>query len=127
MGATTSSTSTGHISSYQQSRRPSGSESELRFPPVAPAGTAEDRNQLIARRRAAQRAWRTAGECVERASQLLVEAMRTTHLATAVSAARARLEHARLGEQQARSSYYRVAQETGALLSRLQHVAARRT
>ena len=127
MGATTSSTPPGHISSYRQSRRPGGSELELSFSPVAPAGTAEDRNQLIARRRAAQRAWRTAGERVERASQHLVEALRTTHLATAVSAARASLEHARLGEQRARSSYYRVAQETGALLSRLQHVAAKRT
>lgn len=77
------------------------------------------RDQLLARRRAAQRAWRSACEGAERASQYL-HAAPSTPQSPAATTARERLEHAQHGERQARTFYYRVAKETGALLSRLE-------
>lgn len=77
------------------------------------------RDQLLARRRAAQRAWRSACERVERATQYLHEAQRAPH-SPAATTTRERLEHARHRERQARTVYYRVAKESGALLSTLE-------
>lgn len=83
----------------------------------------ESRDQLVARRRAAQRAWRSACERAQRATQHLHEAL-AVPLSPAAITARAGLEHAQRGERQARTSYYRVAEETGALLSSLERSAA---
>ena len=85
---------------------------------------AENRDQLVARRRAAQRAWRSACERAQRASQHLHKAL-AAPLSPAAVTARERLEHALRGERQARTSYYRVAEETGALLSSLERTGAR--
>jgi hypothetical protein len=85
--------------------------------------SAESREQVIARRRAAQHRWRAAREGVERAALRLHEASRPPGFPSA--AARQRLEHAEHGERQARRSYYHVAKETGALLSRLAHGVGR--
>jgi len=95
------------------------------YPSAQPRQTGEDREPVIARRRAAQREWRAARQGVERASQSLVDAVGAP-VAHAVSSARDRLERAQLREREARSTYYRVAEETGALLGRIQHLAARR-
>jgi hypothetical protein len=103
----------------------SDSPSSPSSPSAQPRQTGEDREQVIARRRAAQREWRAARQCVERASQSLVDAVGAP-VALAVSSARDRLERAQLREREARSTYYRVAEETGALLGRIQHLAARR-
>ena len=84
---------------------------------------AESRDQLIARRRAAQHAWRAAREGVERAALRLRETPYPVGSQSAV--ARSGLEHAERGERQARRSYYHVAEETGALLSRLAHGVGR--
>ncbi|MBR7837198.1 hypothetical protein KDL01_28230 [Actinospica durhamensis] len=84
--------------------------------PLAAARLDESREQLIVRRRTAQRAWRTAREHADRAA---------THLPglqaglTELKAARGRLEHARSEERTARARYGRVAEETGTLLDKL--------
>jgi ferric-dicitrate binding protein FerR (iron transport regulator) len=83
----------------------------------------ESRDQLVARRRAAQRAWRSASERAERAAQYLREAL-TAPNRLAATVARQRLEHAQRAERQARASYYLVAEETGALLSGLERTGA---
>ncbi|HEV2342723.1 MAG TPA: hypothetical protein VGS97_01410 [Actinocrinis sp.] len=44
----------------------------------------------------------------------------TTPVSAAAAKAWERLEHAQRGERRARSSYYRVAEEIGVLLSRLE-------
>ena len=98
-----------------QPRAASGSAPVL----TASARLAESRDQLLARRRAAQRAWRSACEGAERASQYLHAALSAPHSPGAATA-RQRLEHAQHGERLARTFYYRVAQETGTLLSRLE-------
>ncbi|HZP49596.1 hypothetical protein [Actinocrinis sp.] len=85
----------------------------------------ENRAQLVARRRAAQHAWRAARERMERAAQYLREALSAPH-SSAATTARQRMEHAQRGERQARTSYYRVAEETGALLSGLERTNAER-
>lgn len=102
-------------------RRPG--ESEPILPSASAAQTVENQAQLVARRRAAQHAWRCACERVERATQYLRDALNATH-SPAATTARQRLEHAQSGERQARTSYYRVAKETGALLSRLERTHA---
>jgi hypothetical protein len=84
---------------------------------TAPTQGAESRDQLIARRRAAQHAWRAAREGMERAALHLNEASDPPFFAPNV--ARQRLELAQRGERRARLSYHRVAVETGVLLSRL--------
>lgn len=82
----------------------------------ATAGIQESREQIIERRRAAQLDWRRARQHVERAVRALP---------TAAAADRRRcLEQAQSEERSARSLYYRVARETGALLSRLHRGAA---
>jgi len=98
-----------------QRRTASGSASAL----VPGSRPAESRDQLLERRRAAQRAWRSACERAERASQFFHAAPSTPH-SPVPTTARERLEHAQHGERQARTFYYRVAEETGALLSRLE-------
>jgi hypothetical protein len=102
-------------------RRPG--ESGPVFPPAPAARTAENRAQLVARRRAAQHAWRSACERAERAAQYLREALSSPH-SPAATTARQSMEHAQRGERQARTSYYRVAEETGALLSGLERTDA---
>jgi hypothetical protein len=87
------------------------------------ARSVESRDQLIARRRAAQQTWRAAREGAEEAALGLHEASRPSGAPLAV--ARLRLEHAEHGERQARRSYQQVAEETGALLSRLAHSLGR--
>ena len=104
--------------------RPQRAASKAAFPLTPNTWSAESRDQLVARRRAAQRAWRSACEHAERASQYLGHALTAPH-SSAASTARERLEHAQRGERQARTSYYRVAQETGALLSSLDRTGAR--
>jgi len=84
---------------------------------------AESRDQLIARRRAAQHAWRAAREGAERAAVRLHEA--SYPACSPAAEARLCLEHAERGERRARRSYYDVAKETGALLSRLAHGVGR--
>jgi hypothetical protein len=79
----------------------------------------ESRDQLVVRRRAAQRAWRAACERTEQASRRLHEAL-DAPLSSATANARERLERAEHGERRARSAYYRVAEEIGVLLSRLE-------
>ncbi|MBS2964859.1 hypothetical protein KGA66_17510 [Actinocrinis puniceicyclus] len=106
----------------QPSRRGSGprhGESGLSFPPAPAARTFESRDQLVARRRAAQRAWRAACERAERAAQFLGETLNAP-LSAAAATAREHLENAQRGEQLARTSYYRVAEETGTQLSRIE-------
>lgn len=93
------------------------------FPSVLNARTIESRDQLVARRRAAQRAWRSACERAERATQYLREALNAAPSPGATKA-RERLEHAQRGERRARRLYYRVAEETGALLSSLERTDA---
>lgn len=93
--------------------------------PSAPdACSAQSRDQLVARRRAAQRTWRSACERAQRASQYLREALTAPH-SPAATTARERLEHAQRAERQARTSYYRVAEETGELLSSLERTGAK--
>lgn len=94
------------------------------FPPETTVPQPESRDQLVMRC-AAQRAWRAACERSEQASQHLLDAL-DTPLSAAAAKAREHLEHARRGERRARSSYYRVAEETGVLLSRLEHAHAHR-
>ena len=106
----------------QDSGRPRDATSETAIRAPSTRG-AESRDQVIARRRAAQRAWHAAREGAERAANRLHEASHPAGSASAV--ARLRLEHAERGERQARRSYYRVAEETGALLSRLAHGVGR--
>lgn len=89
------------------------------FPPESAVPVPESRDQLVVRRRAAQRAWRAASERTEQASQHLHEAL-DAPLSSVAAKARERLEHAQRGERRARSSYYRVAEEIGVLLSRLE-------
>ena len=91
------------------------------MPRTAPV---DSRDQLLTRRRAAQRTWRSACECAERASRYLHEALTAPH-SPAAATARERLEHAQRGEQQARAFYYRVAEETGALLGGLERTDVR--
>jgi hypothetical protein len=78
----------------------------------------ETRDQLILRRRSAQRAWRTAREIADRAALHL----RETPGGHLVPAAARNIERAQLAERAARASYYRVAEETGKLLGRLARV-----
>lgn len=91
----------------------------------SPTQNAESRDQLIARRRAAQHAWRAAREGLERAVLRLHEPSCPFPADHPTAVARLRLEHAERGERQARRSYYHVAEETGALLSRLAHGVGR--
>jgi len=77
------------------------------------------RDQLLARRRAAQRAWRLACERAERASRYLHEALAAPH-SPAATTARECLEHEQREERQARSFYYHAAEEAGTMLSRLE-------
>jgi hypothetical protein len=100
-------------------------ESRPAFPPTPAARAVENRAQLVARRRAAQHAWRAACERVERAAQYLRETLSAPH-SPAATTARRRMEHAQRGERQARTSYYRVAEETGTLLSGLERTDAER-
>ena len=95
------------------------------FASASAARTVENHDQLVARRRAAQQAWRCACERAERAAQSLDEALNAPLSSTATTA-RQHMEHAQRGERQARTSYYRVAEETGALLSGLERMAAGR-
>lgn len=80
----------------------------------------ETRDQLIHRRRSAQRIWRAARETADRAASHGREAS-ADHARSA--SARSSLEHARFAERAARDSYYRVAEETGMLLGRLARAA----
>jgi len=98
---------------------PQRSGPEPTFPPELTVPAPESRDQLVVRRRAAQRAWRAACERTEQASQRLHEAL-DAPLSSATANARERLLHAERGERRARSSYYRVAEEIGVLLSRLE-------
>lgn len=107
----------------QDSGRPRDATSETAIGAAPREQRAESRDQVIARRRAAQRAWHAAREGAERAAIRLHEASHPAGSASAV--ARLRLERAERGERQARRSYYRVAEETGALLSRLAHGVGR--
>lgn len=86
----------------------------------AEARQPESRDQLILRRRSAQRAWRTARERADRAAQHLREtpAGHVTRVAI-----RDGLENAQVAERAARASYHRVAEETGTLLGRLARLA----
>lgn len=88
------------------------------------AGPPEEREQIIARRRAAQGDWHAARRRLERAVRCLAEAY------PAVSARagdmRSRLDLAREEERVARSVYHTVARETGLLLSRLQRLTPER-
>lgn len=111
-------------SAHSNGSGPQRAASKAAFPLTPNTWSGESRDQLVARRRAAQRAWRLACEHAERASQYLSRALTAPH-SPAVSTARERLEHALRGERQARTSYYRVAQETGALLSSLDRTGAR--
>lgn len=88
-------------------------------PPELSVPESENRDQLVVRRRAAQRAWRAACERTEQATQHLHEAL-DAPLSAAAAKARERLEHAQRGERRARSSYYRAAEEIGVLLSRIE-------
>lgn len=91
--------------------KPTDHINTLAAPPAA-----ESREQLILRRRSAQRAWRTARESAERAAVHL----RTTQVGHAEPGTdRHGLERARVAERLARASYRRVAEETGRLLDRL--------
>jgi hypothetical protein len=76
----------------------------------------ESRDQLILRRRTAQRAWRSARESMDHAAEHL-RATPTGHVTRATI--RETLENAKLVERTARASYHRVAEETGTLLGRL--------
>ena len=77
-------------------------------PAVRPA---EDRDQLLARRRAARRDWHTARTAMERiAPQPGTQPIRV---------------RAQRAEKEARAAYQRIAQETGLLLGRLQNAARR--
>lgn len=91
-------------------------EPELR----ADTRQAESRDQLILRRRSAQRTWRTARERADRAAEHLRETP-AGHVARV--AIREGLENAKLAERAARASYLRVAEETGTLLGRLARLA----
>ncbi len=102
-------------------RRASGPVSP--FPSAQAARTIEDHDQLVARRRAAQQAWRHARERAERAAQHLSKALNAP-LSPAANTARERMEHAQRGERRARIWYYRVAKETGALLTGLERAGA---
>jgi hypothetical protein len=93
------------------------------FPSEPAVPEAESRDELVVRRRAAQRAWRAACDRTEQASQYLRDVL-DTPLSAAAAKARECLEHAQHGELRARSSYYRVAEETGVLLSRLERAPA---
>lgn len=79
--------------------------------PQPAAKPAEDRDQLLARRRAARREWHTARTAMER-----------TAPQAGAQPVRARAQRA---EKEARAAYQRVAQETGLLLGRLQNAARR--
>jgi hypothetical protein len=92
-------------------------------PSLTDARDTEGRDQLILRRRSAQRAWRTARERADRAANHLRE---TQPGQSESAAARTSLEHARLAERAARAFYHRVADETGTLLSKLSRVADER-
>lgn len=105
-------------------RRPAVSASrrgapDATFAPEPTVPASESRDQLVVRRRAAQRAWRAACERTEQASRHLHEALDTPLYSTAAKA-RERLEHAQRAERRARFSYYRAAEEIGVLLSRLE-------
>lgn len=80
----------------------------------------ESRDQLILRRRSAQRAWRTAREGMEHAAEHL-RATPAGHVTR--TTIREALENAKLAERAARASYHRVAEETGTLLGRLARLA----
>ncbi len=84
--------------------------------PLAAARLDESREQLIVRRRSAQRAWRMARERADRAA---VHLRGLQSGLAELKAARGRLEHARSEERTARASYGRVAEETGTLLDKL--------
>jgi hypothetical protein len=90
-------------------------------PGLASSLRLETRNQIIFRRRAAQRAWRAARESADRAA-LHLHKMPAGHIARV--AARDSFERARLAERAARDSYQRVAEETGTLLGRLARASA---
>jgi hypothetical protein len=81
----------------------------------------ESRDQVIFRRRSAQRAWHTARINAEQAALDLRET--PPGPAAPPSTARTALERARLAESTARAAYQRVAEETGTLLGRLTRVA----
>lgn len=89
------------------------------------AGPPEDREQIIARRRAAQGEWHAARRRLERAARSLAEAYSAAS-ARGVREMRSRLDLAREEERLARSVYHTVAQETGQLLSRLERLAPER-
>jgi len=103
---------------------PQRGESGSASSPAPSTAPVDSRDQLLARRRAAQRAWRSACERAERASRYLHEAL-TAPQSPAAATARERFEYAQRGERQARTFYYRVAEETGALLSRLERTDVR--
>lgn len=116
--------STDDLHSSRDGSEPRRGESGSASSPAPSTALVDSRDQLLARRRAAQRAWRSACERAERASRYLREALTAPH-SLAAATARERLEYAQRGERQARSFYYRVAEETGALLSRLDRTDVR--
>ena len=89
--------------------------------PLAGPQNIESRDQLLVRRRLAQRLWRAARVRAEQAALALHQAP-IGH--TEPPGARTALEHAVLAERTARAAYQRVAGETGTLLGRLARTAA---
>jgi hypothetical protein len=81
----------------------------------------ESRDQLILRRRLAQRVWRAARVRAEQAALVLHQ---TPSGHAGPPDARTALEHALLAERTAHAAYQRVAGETGTLLGRLARIAA---
>ncbi|MGH6657375.1 MAG: hypothetical protein ACRDVE_19500 [Actinocrinis sp.] len=88
------------------------------------AGRPEGREQIIARRRAAQGDWHDARRRLERAAHRLAEASPAAS-ARSVLGMRSHLDLARKEEHVARTVYRMVADETGRLLSRLQRTGER--
>lgn len=111
--------STAHLRPSRDGRGQQRGEAGSASAPAPSSVPVDSRDQLLARRRAAQRAWRLACERAERASRYLREVPAAPH-SPATSPARERLEHEQREERQARTLYYRTAKETGALLSRLE-------
>src|SRR5438445_5459795 len=94
--------------------------------PARQSPSEEGREQIIARRRAAQLVWRRARLRVELAGHALAAVERGPQTA-ATADCRRLVEQAALEERSARSLYSRVAEETGALLSRLHRAKAHPT